>query len=104
MVSHYVPSRATKSAAIIAAFTAALLTGSTVVLAGGPLAGSTPQRPESGERFRLEPPGRRGIRLKPKMRPKIIMPKPVSPLIEYGAPKPHAGQYYRYCSKPAGCR
>ncbi len=113
MVSKYAPSGATKSAAVLAAFTAALLTGSAVALAGGLSFGSAPQRPEMRSYqpytglqfgFRPEPPGRRGIRPEPKTRPEIIMPEPVSPLIEYGTSTPHAGQYYRYCPRPTGCR
>ena len=113
MASKHAPCRATKSAAVLAAITAALLTGSAVALAGGPLAGSAPQRPEirsyqpySGLHFgfRPEPPGRRGIRPKRTTRPEIIMPEPVSPLVEHGTPTPHAGQYYRYCPRRTGCR
>ncbi len=94
-------------------FTAVLFTGSAAALAGSLSFGLAPQRPEmrsyqpySGLQFgfRPEPPGQRGIRLNPSTRPKIIMPEPVSPLIEYHTPTPRAGQYYRYCSRPVGCR
>jgi hypothetical protein len=46
--------------------------------------------------FRPEPPGKHGIRPKPKPRPEVVTPKAVSPLIEYGAPDPRASQYYSY--------
>jgi hypothetical protein len=54
--------------------------------------------------FRPEPPGERGIRPKRETRPRVVMPVPVSPLIEYGQSNPDASQYYRYCGRNTRCR
>jgi len=82
---------------------------------GGPsIVGPSPiERPEmrshqpySGLQFgfRPEPPRARGIRRENDTRPKIVMPIPLSPLIEYGPPSPHTSQYYRYCGAKSRCR
>lgn len=44
--------------------------------------------------FRPKPLPQRGVRTP---RPRIILPKPVAPLIEYGPPAPYASQFYSYC-------
>jgi hypothetical protein len=72
------------------------------------LIGRVPDRPEirsfqpySGLQygFRPEPPARRDGR----ERRRVIMPKPVAPLIEPGAPGPGRGQYYVYCPRLGSC-
>ncbi len=56
-------------------------------------------QPYSGlqQGFRPLPPVQRGVRT---LRPKIIAPKPVAPLILYGPPYPYVAQGYSYCPDP----
>ena len=83
-------------------------------LGGLPAAGSHQiQRPEmrshqpySGLQFgfRPEPPRERGIRPKTEKRPKVVVPVPVAPLMEYGKPRPYASRPFRYCTGNVRCR
>jgi hypothetical protein len=50
-------------------------------------------------RFRPEPPLQRGVRQK---RPKIVAPKPVEPVIEFGSPRPYSVERYTYCPDRPG--
>jgi hypothetical protein len=58
-------------------------------------------QPYSGLQFNFapEPPVQRGVRQK---RPKIIAPRPVEPVIEFGPPRPYAVERYAYCSDRPG--
>ncbi len=49
--------------------------------------------------FRPSPPVRRGVL---SSQPRIIMPKRVAPLIEYGGSAPDAAQWYAYCADRPG--
>jgi hypothetical protein len=49
--------------------------------------------------FRPTPPIPRGVR---STRPRIVMPKRVAPLIEYGTATPYSAQGYAYCANPPG--
>src|SRR5689334_10285976 len=49
--------------------------------------------------FRPETPIQRGVKTK---RPRVVMPKRVDPLIEYGGASPYAGGGYAYCVDPPG--
>ena len=48
--------------------------------------------------FRPTPPVQRGVR---SSRPRVVMPKPVAPLIGYGNP-PNLSLGYAYCAEPPG--
>jgi hypothetical protein len=58
-------------------------------------------QPDSGLPFNFspEPPVQRGVRQK---RPKIIAPRPVEPVIEFGPPRPYAVERYAYCPDRPG--
>jgi hypothetical protein len=54
--------------------------------------------------FRPEPPGENGIRPEDEdIRPEIVVPHPVPPLIEYGPPPVSTGPSHSYCSDRARC-
>ena len=49
--------------------------------------------------FRPDPPVQRGVHEK---RPKIVAPRPVEPVIEYGPPRPYSVERYAYCPDRPG--
>ena len=58
-------------------------------------------QPYSGLQFNFAPtpPVQRGVHRK---RPKIVAPRPVEPVIEYGPSRPHSMGRYDYCVDPPG--
>jgi hypothetical protein len=58
-------------------------------------------QPYSGLQFNFapEPPLQRGVQQK---RPKIIAPRPVEPVIEFGPPNPYSVERYAYCPDRPG--
>jgi hypothetical protein len=58
-------------------------------------------QPYSGLQFGFRPrtPTQRGVKSK---RPRIVTPKRVAPLIEYGTTTPYSAQGYAYCAEPPG--
>lgn len=58
-------------------------------------------QPYSGLQFNFspEPPIQRGVGQK---RPKIVAPRPVEPVIEYGAPRAYSAEGYAYCPDRPG--
>jgi hypothetical protein len=55
-------------------------------------------QPHSGLQygFRPTPPPQRGVR---RQRPEVVMPVPISPLIERGVPDSYSAQWYVYCAQ-----
>lgn len=58
-------------------------------------------QPYSGLQFNFTPeaPLQRGVHQK---RPKIIVPRPVEPVIEFGPPRPYSVERYAYCPDRPG--